>query len=105
MVMDSDGAMVLCRRVQHWRRDRPDEFFGVGRAAEVDIDCRDVDMQQLRAGIEVEMEHVAGDKRLESQRMNEMATKIALDHLAEFPDYYTALYEMERTLEKKHGGQ
>jgi len=45
-----------------------------------------VDMNELRMGIEVEQEHT-GDMR--------EAGKIAMDHLREFPDYYTRLTKME----------
>jgi len=50
--------------------------------------------EQLRMGIKVEMEHTDSRKK---------ATEIAIDHLTEFPDYYTALAEMEKMLKKKHG--
>jgi len=45
-----------------------------------------VDMNELRMGIEVEQEH-GGDMR--------QAGKVAMDHLREFPDYYTRLTKME----------
>lgn len=48
----------------------------------------DVDPEQLRMGIAVEREHVAGDRHLQ--------TEIALDHLAEDPRYYSKLAIMER---------
>ena len=53
------------------------------------------DPEQLAMGIEVEMEHT-GDKTL--------ATKIAMDHLVEFPNYYTALAKMEKSLEAQKNG-
>lgn len=43
---------------------------------------KDADKHQLDIGIEVEYEHT--DKKTE-------ATKIALDHLSKYPDYYTKL--------------
>jgi hypothetical protein len=42
--------------------------------------------KQLAMGIKIEMEHTA-DK--------EIAREIAMDHLAEIPDYYTRLKNME----------
>jgi len=48
----------------------------------------DIDNEQLRRGIEVEMEHTSNPK---------MSKRIALDHLAEMKDYYTRLDIMERT--------
>jgi len=46
----------------------------------------DVDAEQLRMGIKVELEHT-GDRLL--------ATEIALDHLTEDPEYYTKLARIE----------
>ena len=46
----------------------------------------DFDASELAAGIKVEQEHT-GDKNL--------AREIAMDHLAEIPDYYTRLKKME----------
>lgn len=51
----------------------------------------EVDPDQLQMGIQVELEHTK-DK--------DVSEKIARDHLAEFPTYYTALKEMENKLEK-----
>jgi hypothetical protein len=45
---------------------------------------------ELVLGIKVEKEH-SDDQAI--------ATEIALDHLAEFPDYYTRLIKMEKTAE------
>jgi hypothetical protein len=50
----------------------------------------DVDAEQLKKGIEVEKEHTESE---------EEAKKIALDHLAEIPDYYTRLAKMEKGVE------
>jgi hypothetical protein len=46
---------------------------------------------QLKKGTQVEKEH-ANDLRI--------ARKIAMDHLFEFPDYYTRLAKMERQARK-----
>ena len=51
---------------------------------------KDVDKQQLKIGIEIEMEHTNDPK---------VAKKIALDHLSEIPDYYTRLVRMEKDAE------
>lgn len=51
---------------------------------------------QLKKGIKVEMEHT-NDKNL--------AREIALDHLAEFPDYYDRLDDMEKEAEKEWEGK
>ena len=46
----------------------------------------DVDPKELKMGIKVEFEHIHDE---------EIAKEIALDHLAELPDYYTRLKKME----------
>lgn len=68
------------------------QILSGGRSIEKGLTESDVDSKQLKMGIKVEMEHT-DDK--------EVAKKIALDHLAEFPNYYTALIEMEKNLESK----
>jgi hypothetical protein len=49
----------------------------------------DFDLDQLNRGTEVELEHT---------KSRDIATKIAMDHLAEFPNYYDALEKMEAEL-------
>lgn len=58
-----------------------------GLARKENVSPRDVNKSQLRKGIKVEMEHT-NDKCV--------AQCIALDHLAEIPDYYTRLAKMEK---------
>jgi len=65
-----------------------------GKASEMRILPQDVDPDQLEAGIEIEHEHTPD---------RDVATKIALDHLAEYQNYYSALIEMERRLEAEKG--
>ena len=55
-------------------------------------DPSNYDTKQLEMGISVEYEHT-NDK--------EISREIAMDHLDEFPDYYTGLEEMEKKLENK----
>ena len=50
------------------------------------------DLQQLIMGIKVEQEHT---------RDKLTALEISMDHLEEFPDYYTRLAMMEETAEKE----
>jgi len=50
------------------------------------------DMDQVIIGVEVEMEHTDDPK---------VALQIAIDHLNEFPDYYTGLKNMEKELHNK----
>jgi hypothetical protein len=47
---------------------------------------------QMKKGIKIEMEHTEDTS---------IATEIALDHLWEFPDYYTELEKMENLLKKR----
>lgn len=54
----------------------------------------DVDQKQLRMGIKIEMEHVPDSTP--KVLAKEIAIRIALDHLAEIPDYYTRLIKMEK---------
>jgi hypothetical protein len=53
-----------------------------------------INKNQLKIGIKVEMEHTKSKK---------VATKIAIDHLKEFPSgkYYTELLKMEKKLKNK----
>jgi hypothetical protein len=64
----------------------------MGRAADKNVTEKDVDPKELKMGIEIEMEHT--DNKVK-------AKKIALDHLAELPDYYTRLKAMEKKGEKE----
>lgn len=50
--------------------------------------------KELRIGTKVEMEHV---------NSKTLAKEIAMDHLVEFPDYYTRLKKMEEEAKKKWG--
>jgi len=52
----------------------------------------DFDLDQLIMGIKVEQEHTTNKY---------LALEITTDHLAEFPDYYTRLHEMEETAEQE----
>jgi len=61
-------------------------FFLYGKANEKGFTEADADPKELAMGIKVEMEHTSSKA---------MATRIALDHLAEINDYYTRLKKME----------
>jgi len=52
----------------------------------------EVDPKELKAGIKIEREHSSNPK---------VQKEVALDHLTEFPKYYTGLAKMERGLKKK----
>lgn len=55
------------------------------------------DLEQFRAGMDVELEHGLADPHTNVTNDDPVLTgKIALAHLNEFPDYYTRLEKMER---------
>jgi len=60
----------------------------IAKKHKIDVDLLKV---QLENGIEVEKEHT---------KNKETAKEIAMDHLFEFPDYYTRLKKMEKSAEK-----
>jgi len=57
-----------------------------GLAGEKGFTEKDADPKELKMGIKIELEHTK-DK--------DLSKKIALDHLAEIPNYYTLLEKME----------
>ena len=66
--------------------------------AEIGIDWKTspFDVEQFRAGLEVELEHGAHDPQTDVTGDDPILTaKIAWAHLKELPDYYTRLAEME----------
>lgn len=63
-------------------------LYGLADAKKVGV--KDVRKDQLRRGAKVELEHTKDPA---------VAKKIALDHLAEFPDYYERLDKMEKEAE------
>ena len=71
------------------RQFAEDEILN-GFAKKKGLKEEDVDPKQLEMGIKVEMEHTDNP---------EISKMIALDHLAEHPNYYTALKKMEDELE------
>ena len=55
------------------------------------------DVEQFHAGLLVELEHGTDIQKTNVTNDDPLITgKIALAHLAEFPDYYTRLEKMER---------
>jgi len=65
------------------------------------IDFEEINLEQFRRGLEVEMEHGSHDPQTNVTNNNELLTgKIAWVHLKEIPDYYKWLDEMEREAEE-----
>jgi hypothetical protein len=64
----------------------------------------DVDLDQLRIGMQVELEHGRREPLTNVTDDDPMLTaKIALAHLRELPDYYTRLAAMEAVAEREVG--
>jgi Protein of unknown function (DUF5661) len=62
----------------------------------IGINWSEVDLDQFRMGLEVELEH--GVRNVVTNVTNDdlvLTGKIALAHLMELPDYYTRLMRME----------
>ena len=72
----------------------------VGGAIGIDWETAPFDVEQFRAGMDVELEHGARDPATDVTGSDPVVTgKIALAHLNEFPDYYTRLAAMEADAE------
>ena len=63
------------------------QLLEAGRSVEKGFTADDADPKELAVGIKLEMEHTTNP---------EWSKKIALDHIAEIPDYYTRLVKMEK---------
>ena len=71
-----------------------DEAKHIGDSLGLDWD--QVDLEQFRMGLLVELEHGTRDPETNVTGDDPSLTaKIALAHLREFPDYYTRLAELE----------
>jgi hypothetical protein len=78
------------------RRVSTDEAARIGERIGIDWGSARFDVEQFRAGMEVELEHGARDPATDVTGDDPIVTgKIALAHLNEFPDYYTRLKRME----------
>jgi Protein of unknown function (DUF5661) len=73
----------------------------IGQRIGVDWSAGDVDLEQFRMGLAIELEHGTQDPATNVTNDDETITgKIALAHLREIPDYYTRLDAMEREAER-----
>ena len=68
-----------------------------GESGKKGITEKDVNQKEFAMGKKVEMEHIGKI----TPCTKKIAAKIALDHLAEIPDYYTRLKKMEEQAMKK----
>ena len=72
------------------------DAHSLGEQLGIDWVTSPFDVEQLRAGLEVELEHGARDPETDVTGDDPLLTaKIALAHLRELPDYYTRLARME----------
>ena len=85
------------------RRTSTEEARRVGD--EIGVDWGRFDLDQFRAGMDVEFEHGSHDPQTNVTDDDPIVTgKIALAHLNEFADYYTRLEKMEAEAEAEHSG-
>jgi hypothetical protein len=81
------------------RRTPSEEARRVGD--EIGVDWSRFDLEQFRAGIDVEFEHGSHDPQTDVTGDDPILTgKIALAHMKEFPDYYERLQRMEAEAER-----
>jgi hypothetical protein len=73
-----------------------EEARRIGEEVGIDWDSAPFEVEQLRIGMGVELEHGRRDPRTNVTGDDPVVTaKIALAHLNELPDYYTRLLQME----------
>jgi hypothetical protein len=78
-----------------------EEARAIGQRIGIDWSAREVDLEQFRMGLTVELEHGTHDPATDVTHDDETITgKIALAHLKEIGDYYTRLAAMEREAER-----
>jgi Protein of unknown function (DUF5661) len=83
-----------------------EEVRRVGVEIGIDWDSAPFDVEQFRAGMEVELEHGLHDLLTNVSDDDPLVTgKIALAHLNEFPDYYTRLERMEEEAKRDWAGR
>jgi uncharacterized protein DUF5661 len=76
------------------RRTTVEEARRVGDL--IGVDWGRFDVEQFRAGMDVEFEHGSHDPQTDVTHDDPIVTgKIALAHMKEFPDYYERLEQME----------
>jgi hypothetical protein len=83
------------------REFNQEEARAIGQRIGIDWSVGDVDLEQFRMGLAVELEHGTQDPATDVTHDDETITgKIALAHLKEIGDYYTRLAAMEREAER-----
>ncbi len=88
------------------RRFNSAEARQIGEQLGIDWSSAAWDVEQFRAGMDVELEHGLRDPATNVTGDDPVTTgKIALAHLKEFPDYYTRLEAMEEEARRHWGGR
>jgi hypothetical protein len=78
-----------------------EEARAIGQRIGIEWAAGDVDLEQFRMGLAIELEHGTQDSTTNVTNDDETITgKIALAHLREIPDYYTRLAAMEKEAER-----
>ncbi len=86
------------------RRFTTDKAREIGEQIGIDWSTSPFDVEQFRAGLDVELEHGLHDPTTNVTSDDPVVTgKIALAHLNEFADYYTRLEKMEAEAEEFWG--
>jgi hypothetical protein len=81
-----------------------DEARQIGEEIGIDWTKAPFDVEQLRRGMDVELEHGLHDLLTNVTDDDPVVTgRIALAHLNEFPDYYTRLEQMEEQAKRDLG--
>jgi hypothetical protein len=82
------------------KRFTAEEAREIGEAIGISWGSAPFDVEQLRSGMDVELEHGLHDRATNVTNDDPVITaKIALAHLNEFADYYTRLERMETEAE------
>jgi Protein of unknown function (DUF5661) len=85
------------------RRTSSEEARRVGDV--IGVDWSRFDLEQFRAGMDVEYEHGSHDPQTDVTGDDPIVTgKIALAHMKEFPDYYERLERMEEQAKAEWSG-
>jgi hypothetical protein len=96
-----DGLVEPGGRGMGTREFTREEARAIGERIGVDWEAGDVDLEQFRMGLAIELEHGSQDPTTDVTNDDETITgKIALAHLREITDYYTRLAAMEREAER-----
>ena len=88
------------------KRFTTDDARRFGEDVGIDWGTSPFDVEQFRAGMDVELEHGSHDRQTDVTGDDPILTgKIVLAHMKEFPDYYERLERMERDAELDWSGR